>query len=146
MALNHGAGWPVGRIAYSLSTFPNFILYFATAVALTALFVVLYTFLTPHREIRLIRAGNVAAALALGGCLIGFILPLATVIHHSVSLLDLTIWGGVALIVQLGGFLVARLVMPGLPQAIEAGVVSDGMFLAALSLGLGILDAACLAG
>lgn len=136
----------MGGIAYSLSTFPSFIAYFATAVGLTALFLALYTNLTPHREIRLIRAGNVAAAVALSGCLIGFVLPLATVIHHSVSLLDMTIWGVVALVVQLGGFLIARLVMPRLPQAIEQGMVSDGLLLAALSLSLGILDAACLSG
>jgi len=37
-------------VATSLSTFPNFIVYFITAVVLTAVFVVLYANLTPHRE------------------------------------------------------------------------------------------------
>ena len=132
--------------AGSLSTFPNFLVYFAAAIALTALFLVLYTNLTPYRELRLIRAGNNAAAIALIGGLLGFVIPLASVIAHSVSLLDMVIWGVIALAVQIGGFLVTRLVLPHLPQAIESGNVSDAIFLGGLSVSLGILVAACMAG
>jgi putative membrane protein len=133
-------------VVNSLSTFPNFAIYFVSAVVLTALFLVLYTNLTPHREIGLVREGNVAAAVTLIGGLIGFVIPLASVIAHSVSLIDLAIWGVIALVVQVGGFMVARLVLPHLPQAIEQGSVSDAIFLAGLSLALGILSAACMAG
>jgi putative membrane protein len=72
--------------------------------------------------------------------------PLASVIAHSAALVDLAVWGIVALVVQLGGFLVARMVLPHLPQAIEDGNIADAVFLAGLSLALGILDAACMAG
>lgn len=133
-------------VVNSLSTFPNFAIYFVSAVVLTALFLLLYTNLTPHREIGLIREGNVAAAITLIGGLIGFVIPLASVIAHSVSLIDLAIWGVIALVVQVGGFMVARVVLPHLPQAIEQGSVSDAIFLAGLSLALGILSAACMAG
>ena len=133
-------------VVNSLSTFPNFAIYFVSAVVLTALFLLLYTNLTPHREIGLVREGNVAAAITLIGGLIGFVIPLASVIAHSVSLIDLAIWGVIALVVQVGGFMVARVVLPHLPQAIEQGSVSDAIFLAGLSLALGILSAACMAG
>ena len=133
-------------VVNSLSTFPNFAIYFVSAVVLTVLFLLLYTNLTPHREIGLIREGNVAAAITLIGGLIGFVIPLASVIAHSVSLIDLAIWGVIALVVQVGGFMVARVVLPHLPQAIEQGSVSDAIFLAGLSLALGILSAACMAG
>ena len=133
-------------VVNSLSTFPNFAIYFVSAVVLTALFLLLYTNLTPHREIGLIREGNVAAAITLIGGLIGFVIPLASVIAHSVSLIDLAIWGVIALVVQVGGFMAARVVLPHLPQAIEQGSVSDAIFLAGLSLALGILSAACMAG
>jgi putative membrane protein len=132
--------------ANSLSTFPNFAIYFITATVMTALFLVLYTNLTPHREIRLIRDGNIAAAISLTGALLGFVIPLASVIAHSAGLIDVAIWGIIAMVVQLGGFMVARMVLPHLPQAIEQGGVSDAIFLADLSLALGILDAACMAG
>lgn len=129
-----------------LSTLPNFLAYFAVAVALVALFLALYSSLTPQRDIRLIRAGNNAAALVLVGALLGFVVPLASVIAHSVAIIELAVWGLVALIVQLAGFLVARMVLPHLPQAIADGNVADGIFLAGLSLALGLLTAACLAG
>lgn len=130
----------------TLSTFPAFFASFVTACLLTAIFVVLYANLTPHREIALIRAGNTAAAIALVGGLLGFVLPLASVIANSAALLDIVVWGIIALLVQIGGFLLARLVLPHLPQAIDDGNVADAVFLAGLSLALGILTAACMAG
>ena len=130
----------------TLSTLPNFFAYFAVGGAQTALFVVLYVTLTPHRDIRLIRAGNSAAAVALVGGLIGFVIPLASVIAHSGGIVDLVVWGIVALVVQIAGFLVARMVLPDLPRAIDEGNLADAIFLAGISLALGILDAACMAG
>lgn len=130
----------------TLSTFPNFLAYFILGAALTALFAVLYSRLTPHHEITEIRRGNTAAAIALVGGLLGFVLPLASVIAHSGAIVDVLAWGFIALVVQLGGFLVARAVLPHLPQAIEAGNVADAVFLAGLALALGILTAACMAG
>ena len=130
----------------TLSTFPNFLAYFAVGAVLIALFVALYVNLTPQQEIRLIRAGNTAAATALVGSLVGFVIPLASVIAHSAGLIDLFVWGIIALVVQLGGFMVARMVLPNLPEAIEAGHMADAIFLGGLSLALGILNAACMAG
>jgi putative membrane protein len=113
---------------------------------LAALFLALYARITPHREIALIREGNVAAAIAFNGGLLAFMIPLASVIAHSDSLVDLVVWGVVAMVVQLGGFLIARLLMPYLPQAISNGRVADATFLAGLSVSLGILAAACMVG
>jgi putative membrane protein len=136
----------VTGLGSSLSTLPNFVVYFVLGGVLTAIFVVLYANLTPQRDIALIRGGNSAAALALVGALLGFEVPLASVIAHSAAILDLAVWGIVALVVQLGGFLVTRLVLPHLPQAIADGNIADAVFLAGVSLSLGILTAACMAG
>ena len=131
----------------TFSTFPNFVVYFTLGGALTALFVLLYANLTPQRDdITLIRAGNSAAAIALVGALLGFEVPLASVIAHSAALVDVLAWGVVALIVQLAGFLVTRMMLPHLPQAIADGNIADAVLLAGISLALGILTASCLAG
>jgi putative membrane protein len=129
-----------------LSTFPAFLAYFVTGAALTGLFLLLYANFTPYREIVLIRGGNTAAAITLAGALLGFVMPLASVIAHSVSLAELAVWGVIALAVQMGGFLLARVVLPHLPEAIDNGNVADAIFLAGLSLALGLLTAACMAG
>jgi putative membrane protein len=136
----------VTGLGNSLATFPNFVVYFVLGGALTAIFVVLYANLTPQRDIALIRGGNSAAALALVGALLGFEVPLASVIAHSVAIVDVVVWGVVALVAQLAGFLVVRMVLPHLPQAIEDGNIADAVFLAGVSLSLGILTAACMAG
>ena len=130
----------------ALSTFPSFLVYFVLGAALIALFALLYSRLTPHHEITEIRRGNSAAAIALVGGLLGFVIPLASVIAHSAAVIELLVWGVIALAVQLGGFFVARRVLPHLPQAIQDGNVADAIFLAGLSAVLGILTAACMAG
>ena len=133
-------------LSSSLSTLPSFIAYFAGGALLVGLFVFLYVNATPQRDFALIRAGNSAAAIALSGGLLGFVLPLASVIAHSASFLDLVVWGVIALLIQLGGFLAARLILPHLPRAIEEGNLADATFLAGLSVSLGILNAACMSG
>lgn len=133
-------------IAASLSTLPSFVAYFCGAGVLTTTFLMLYSSLTPQREIALIRAGNIAAAIALTGALLGFVVPLASVIAHSARILDLILWGIIALLIQIGGFLITRAIFPGLPNAIVEGQISEAVFLAGLSLALGIIDAACMVG
>jgi uncharacterized membrane protein YjfL (UPF0719 family) len=56
------------------------------------------------------------------------------------------VWGIVALVTQLGGFLLARLLLPPLAEAIEQGSIANSIFLAGLSVSLRLLDAACMAG
>jgi putative membrane protein len=136
----------VTGLGSTLATFANFVVYLTLGGAMTALFVALYANLTPQRDIALIRAGNSAAAIALVGALLGFVVPLASVIAHSAALIDVMVWGIVALVVQLVGFLVARIVLPHLPRAIADGNIADAVLAAGISLSFGILTAACLAG
>lgn len=129
----------------SLAGLPSFLFYFATAMGLLALFLVVYVLITPYREFTLIREGNVAAAASLSGAMLGFVLPLASAIAHSVSLLDMVIWGVIALLIQILVYLVARfLLFPDLSRDIPAGRVATGVFLGALSIAIGILNAACM--
>lgn len=127
-----------------LLTLPNFLVYFGASLALTAIFLLVYTQVTPYREWALIRAGNNAAAVSLSGAGLGFVLPLASTIVNSVSWVDMVMWGLVALVIQLGVFLVARLLKPQISADIAAGRTAPAISLAAMSVGVGILNAACL--
>ncbi|MBL8253756.1 MAG: DUF350 domain-containing protein, partial [Candidatus Competibacter sp.] len=71
-------------------------------------------------------------------------LPLTSAIAHSVGLADMAIWGLVALIIQLLVYLAARLLLPDLARDVPAGKVATGVFLGALSLAIGMLNAACM--
>lgn len=139
-------GVEVDSLAVSLSTLPSFLAYFVGGAVLMASFTVIYVNVTPHREFSLIRSGNIAAAIGMAGALFGFVIPLASVIAHSARFVDMVVWGVIALIVQLGGYFCSRLVFPSLAQSIAKGQVSEAIFLATLSLSLGILTAACMAG
>ena len=132
------------NIAQILVPLPSFLAYLATALALLALYCALYTAVTPQAEWRLLREGNISAALAFGGSLLGFVLPLASAIAHSVSLLDCVLWGLVALVVQLAAFFAARAMLPGLPRRIEEDSRGSATFAAIFFLAIGVLNAACL--
>ena len=71
-----------------LNELPWFLAHMATALGLTLFYVVIYMWVTPHAEIKLIRENNMAASLAFAGSLIGFCMPLAIAITNLVSLID----------------------------------------------------------
>ncbi|MFN4262438.1 MAG: DUF350 domain-containing protein [Thioalkalivibrionaceae bacterium] len=127
---------------WSLAGIPAFLLYFGLAAVLLLLFARLYTWITPHREFELIRANNPAAAVAFGGALIGFALPLSSAISFATSVVDFLIWGLIALVVQLAVFFLARLVVNDLSGRITRGEVGAGVFAASAAVAGGLLNAA----
>lgn len=128
----------------SLAGLPAFLAYFAVAIILVLVFVLIYTWVTPQDELALIRANNASAALAFGGALIGFALPLSSAITNSMSLLDCVLWGAVALVVQVLTFLALRAVIKQLPERITQGEIATGILSAATAISVGILNAACM--
>jgi len=131
-------------VSLSLAGLPSFLLYFGLGVAAFVAFFVIYGAVTPYDELALIREGNVAAAISLGGAVLGFMLPLASAIAHSVGPVDMVVWSVIALAVQIVVyFLVTRLV-PHFAEAIRAGRVAGATLLAVLAVATGILNAACM--
>lgn len=106
----------------------------------------LYILMTPHREIALIREGNAAAAVSLGGVLVGLALPLAVSLNASTSLVDIAIWGVSTVAVQLLVFRLVDLVLRGLPQRIQEGEVAAAALLVGAKLSTAIVLAAAVAG
>jgi putative membrane protein len=123
---------------------PAFAVYFIAAMLLCVAFVFSYTTFTPHHELDLIRAGNAAAAIEVGMSLIGFSAPLASAIYHAGSLLDLLIWGVVALVTQLVAYQLARLAHRNLAAGIAKNDMASGIFVGCVSVTAGILSAACM--
>jgi putative membrane protein len=131
-------------VSQSLAGLPSFLLYFALGIVVFASFCVVYSAVTPYDEMALIRDGNVAASISLGGALLGFVLPLASAIAHSVGPVDMIVWSVIALVAQVVVyFLVARLV-PRFAEAIRAGRIAGATLLAVLAVATGILNAACM--
>ncbi|AWY41452.1 DUF350 domain-containing protein [Pseudomonas putida] len=122
----------------------GFVSYLLGAAVLFALFQWVYTRITPHKEFELIRSGNVAAAIALGGAVIGFAIPASNVIAYSISILDFVIWAVIAAFVQLLAFLMTSLVLKGASERIQKGEIAAGIYVAAVAISVGMLNAACM--
>jgi putative membrane protein len=129
-------------LSESLAGLPAFLTYFFLSLALLVVFLAVYLAVTPYSELALIRQGNVAAAISLGGAVIGFVLPLARAVTQSVSMLDLVAWGGVALVVQVVVFLLVGRLLPRLTKAVKEGQVAAAALLASLAIAVGVLNAA----
>lgn len=127
-----------------INSLPAFASFFVTALVLLGSFAALYVAVTPYNELALIREGNSAAALSLGGAVIGFALPIAVSVAVSHNLFAMMGWGVVAGAVQLLVYSAARLALPLINEAIPQGKVASGIFLASLSIGVGILNAGCI--
>ena len=125
-----------------LANLSEFLLFFVVASALALFFVFVYTRVTRHDELALIKKNSTAAAVAFSGSLIGFALPLASTMINSVNIIELVLWGLIALIVQVLVYLLIRLPMPRISERIEADEVAAGIWLGACSMVAGILNAA----
>ena len=126
-----------------LTTLPAFLTWFSISAILLAGFAAIYIRITPWAELRLIRAGNAAAAASFAGALLGYALVLASVLANAVSRGDLLTWGVIGLLVQVLAFYVARCLLgAGLTRRMEEGQVSSGLLLGTVSLAAGMLNAA----
>jgi putative membrane protein len=126
----------------NLADLQEFLAFFVVALILTIIFVGVYSTVTRHNEIKLIKEKSTAAAIAFSGSLIGFAMPLASAMMNSVTILEMVVWGVVALIVQIVVYLLVRLPMPRISERITANEVAAGIWLGATSLVAGILNAA----
>ena len=132
-------------VLQSLAGLPAFLVYFCTAVIAVLAYLLVYTRITPYDEFELIRNNNPAAAIALGLSLLGFSLPLVSAIAHSANVWDCMIWSVIALIVQVGVYYLARIPIPDLSRRIEAGEMAPALWLGAVSVTAGMLNAASMA-
>ncbi|MDB5688581.1 MAG: hypothetical protein JWL91_457 [Sphingomonas bacterium] len=122
-----------------------FLLAFVAAGLFAILFKIIYQAATPYHERTLIREGNVAAAITLGAALLGYILVLASALEHTVSLVEFALWALIAGVIQIVAFtIVRRIVMPDFGDRIVRGENAAAIYMASISLGVGLLNAACL--
>ncbi len=124
----------------------NFALYFGLSVIFLIVFKYIYSALTPHDEWKLIKEDqNTAAAIGLGGAVIGFSIAVSGAASNSVSLVDFATWAAIALVAQSVAFTIVRFgFMPRIVERIEQNEVSAGIMLGATNVAVGLLNAACM--
>ena len=125
----------------SLFSFSGFLL---TSLFIVGLFLFLYAKVTPYDDYEMIFThNNSAAALGFGGAIVGLCIPLHSALVHSVSYIDFVMWA----IVAMGIHLLFALMMTRLggkfcvQKHVENGTTSVGIFMAMISIAIGLLNA-----
>ena len=123
----------------------HFLIAFAIACLFLAIFKWLYQVSTPYDERRLVAEGNMAAAITFGGAIVGFALPLASALEVTANPLEFVAWGVLAGAIQVvASLVVRRIVIRDLVAKIETGNVASAVYMAATSIAVGLLNAACM--
>jgi putative membrane protein len=126
--------------------FPVTLLHAGVTLGMLVFGAVIYSLLTPYKEVQLVREGNAAAAISLGGVVIGLAAPLAVSLSASPSVIEIVIWGLATTAVQLLVFRITDLFLAGLPARIEEGETAAAALLTAARLASALILAAAVAG
>jgi putative membrane protein len=121
---------------------PHLLLLFAVAIALLAAGVAIYMAATPFRERELIEEGNTAAGVVLSGAIVAMAIPIAATLATSALVLDVIVWGTVAVLLQLLTVVGVSLVFHHLRAMIQHGNVAAALTLAGTQLAVALLNAA----
>ena len=126
--------------------FPTTLLHAGVTLLILVLGAGIYILLTPHKEIRLIREGNAAAAVSLAGVMVGLSIPLAVSLNASTSMVEIGLWGVATIAVQLLAFRLVDLVLHGLPNRIADGEMAAAALLVGAKLATAVILAAAMGG
>jgi putative membrane protein len=133
-------------IANALETgLPGLLLQFAVTIALLAVGVAIYTAFTPYKELDLVRRNNAAGGVLYAGTVIALAIPLASLLATTSYLLDIVVWGIVALVIQLLTLaVVSLLLLRHLRIMIEGGNIAAALTVAATQIAVALLNAAAM--
>lgn len=123
---------------------PMLLLQFLLVLALLVAGIFIYMAVTPFHERDLLRNGNPAAATVLGGALVALAIPLAALLATTGALLDILVWGVVAVLLQLLTVTILLHLLRGMRAMIEAGEVAAAIPLVAAQISIGLLNAAAM--
>lgn len=120
--------------------------YIGVASLLLIIGIILFEVSTKNKEFELIKNGNKAAVYAFGGRILGLGIVLYSSIANSVSLLDMMIWGSLAIVIQILLFYLAEWLTPkfNIRKAIDEDNQAVGLFLLFLSIAIGLIIAGSL--
>ena len=136
------------------SSFVNFLIYLVVSVPLLLIGIKIFMWQTPYNEMQVIKEAascdtdikdeaGIAVAHSLGGKVGGQALVMASAVFHSVSVLDLVIWGVIGIIFQVLVYYVFEKLTPfKVDEEVGKGNIAVGIFSARLSFATGLILAA----
>ena len=131
-------------MSISFAQYWLYLQYMLVGSVMMVMFGVVYLRITPAEELRLIKNGNLACALSFGGALVGFCLALAASISQSVNFPDFILWGMGEAVIQILVYFAATKIIPQANEELVNNNVAVGALFGAISVAIGLLNAACL--
>ena len=129
-----------------LTGLPFLLTHFSLTIFLLFLGTVAYIYLTPIKEIQLIRSGNVAASISFSGAILGIGIPLASSLTVSNSWVEILIWGFTAILLQLLCLKLAETFLHDLSDKITKGDLASAICLLSIKLAVSLINAAAIIG
>ena len=126
------------------SGLPFLISHFVVSVGIFLIGLWVYTLVTPINELELIKADNIAASISFLGACIGISIPLAVCLASSINVIDILVWGSIAVILQLVCFKVVDFFLKDLSKRIIDGEAGVAIVLVSFKVSIAILNAAAL--
>ena len=105
-----------------------------------------YIFLTPIKELKLIKNGNISASISFSGALLGIGIPLASSLSVSNSILEIIIWGLTAIVLQLLCFKVTDTFLKDLSKRIEDDQLATSILLFSIKISVSLINSAAIIG
>ena len=105
-----------------------------------------YIFLTPIKELKLIKDGNISASISFSGALLGIGIPLASSLSVSNSILEIIIWGLTAIVLQLLCFKVTDTFLKDLSKRIEDDQLATSILLFSIKISVSLINSAAIIG
>ncbi|MGD2133642.1 MAG: DUF350 domain-containing protein [Maricaulaceae bacterium] len=126
--------------------FPTFAAHGAMTLVILWVGVVIYSWFSPTREVKLIRENNTAGGIAYAGATTSMAIPLAFAMASSLNWADIVLWGVVTVFVQLIALQFVNWLLPDLPKRIKDGEIAAALALVSVKLCFAFILAAAVAG
>ena len=125
-----------------VKSFPEFLLQAGVTLALLITGCIVHVLLTPMKEMKLIREGNISAGISVAAVIVGLAIPMSACLETATSVCNILIWGVVAILLQLLAFRIADLLLRDLPKRIERDEMGSALVLAAIKVSAAMVMAA----
>ena len=124
--------------------FPEFLMQVGVTLGVLIAGCILHVLLTPMKEMKLIREGNVSAGISFAAVIVGLAIPMAACLATATSIYNILIWGVVVILLQLLAFRVVDLILRDLPRRIARDDIGAALVLAAVKIAAAMVMAAAL--
>ena len=133
-------------ISALISGLPFLISHLFITLCLLFIGITSYIFLTPIKELKLIKDGNISASISFSGALLGIGIPLASSLSVSNSMLEIIIWGLTAIVLQLLCFKVTDTFLKDLSKRIEDDQLATSILLFSIKISVSLINSAAIIG